>query len=310
MVQMSRKLTIFEGPDGGGKSTAAKAFADLTGAVYVHFPALLRVGRGLPRMYVEAMLPALLGYQDVVFDRCWLSEVPYGEVHREGWDRIGDSSRRMLERLAMRCGAVVVKCLPAWETVRDNYTSRKAIELLDSTSQLRSVYDIYRNQSTDLPEVRYDYTTGLGVEALWDEIEPLRFDRHPVDLKSAGNLNARVVLVGEAFGERKSVDPFYQWPFASFSGEGCSQWLTDQLRTFGPGEDELFWINADQDLSLLRGFTGGLIVALGDIADGVLSDVGVNHVKVPHPQRWKRFNHGRRYSLIDALIEFYNGSRQ
>jgi polyphosphate kinase 2 (PPK2 family) len=111
----SKVLTIFEGPDGSGKTTAAREYAEQTGARYVHFPALPRVKHGLGRMYVEAMLPALLGYHDVVFDRCWLSETPYGEAFREGQDRLTQADRRMLERLALRCGAVVVKCLPEWD---------------------------------------------------------------------------------------------------------------------------------------------------------------------------------------------------
>src|SRR5882757_4772670 len=101
-------LTIFEGPDGSGKTTAAKAFAAEMGARYVHLPQFKRVTTGLPRMYLEAMLPALLGYQDVVMDRCWLSEVPYGRVFRDGADRVGEISRHMLERVALRAGALVV----------------------------------------------------------------------------------------------------------------------------------------------------------------------------------------------------------
>ena len=67
-MRQCRRLTIFEGPDGSGKSTAAQAYAEATKAKYVHFPALPQVDKSLGRIYVEAMLPALLGYQDVVFD--------------------------------------------------------------------------------------------------------------------------------------------------------------------------------------------------------------------------------------------------
>lgn len=299
MDEVSCELTIFEGVDGAGKTTAAQAYANLTGARYVHFPSLPRVGRSLARMYVEAMLPALLGYQDVVFDRSWLSELPYGVAFREGYDRLDMSSRRMLERLAMRCGAVVVHCRPEWEVVGQNYHTRKRAEMLENTRQLKLVYDLYGEQQFDLPEVRYDYATRPVIHLL-SEVDNIRFDSHPLDLASAGNWNAPYVLVGESFAERKSTDAFYQWPFASFSGEGCSQWLTEQLEYAGVDESEILWINADQDLARVADL-GEHFIALGDRAAEELQAVGIRPRVVPHPQYWKRFRPSRRYPLIDVF---------
>lgn len=304
MDQVSCRLTIFEGPDGGGKSTAARGFAEATGARYVHFASLPRVGKNLGRVYVEAMLPALLGYQDVVFDRCWLSEMPYGIAFREGKDRLTAASRRMLERLAMRCGAVVVRCQPSWETVKANYLSRKHIEMLDNDGQLKTVYDLYAEQATDLPELVYDYTKEdlLTIPKLVNDVERRRFVRHPLDAASAGNWEAKVVLVGEAFAERKDCDAFYQWPFGSFSGEGCSQWLTDQLDLIEVGEDDLLWVNADQDLSMLYDLSPDQkIIALGDAAYSQLYRLKITASTVSHPQAWKRFNNKQRYPLLDLI---------
>ena len=266
---ISASLTIFEGPDGSGKSTAAKAYAELTGAKYVHFPALPRVSRGLARMYVEAMLPALLGYQSVVFDRCWLSELPYGVAFREGYDRMTRADRRMLERLSMRCGGVVVKCLPPFDDVKRTYLSRKHMEMLDNDQQLKTVYDLYVKQNTDLPVYDYDYTMNpAGIKP--DDLTGLRMILHPTGMASAGNLSPRsIVLVGDSFAERKDNDPFYQWPFASFSNEGCSRWLTDQLDIIDVRENELFWINADQDLSTLNSFLRQLVLVIHNTTNGL-----------------------------------------
>lgn len=303
MEQVSSRLTIFEGPDGGGKSTAVRTFAEATGARYVHFASLPRVGKNLGRVYVEAMLPALLGYQDVVFDRCWLSEMPYGVAFREGRDRLTQASRRMLERLAMRCGAVVVRCQPSWETVKANYLSRKHIEMLDNDEQLKTVYDLYADQATDLPELVYDYTKEdlLTIPKLVNDVEKKRFVRHPLGAASAGNWEGRIVLVGESFAERKDNDAFYQWPFASFSGEGCSQWLTDQLDLIEVGEDDILWVNADQDLSLLYDLNPERIIALGDAAYSQLYRLKITAATVPHPQAHKRFNNKQRYPLLDLI---------
>lgn len=293
------KLTIFEGPDGSGKSTAAQAYAEATGAKYVHFSALPRVNRNLGRMYVEAMLPALLGYQDVVFDRCWLSEMPYGVAFREGRDRLTGASRRMLERLAMRCGAVVVRCQPTWETVKKTYLSRKHLEMLDNDGQLKTVYDLYAEQGTDLPELVYDYTKEPVLRQLL--VDGARMQPHPLGLASAGNWAGRVVLIGEAFAEHKDNDAWYQWPFASFSGEGCSQWLAEKLDLIEVGEDQILWLNSDQDLSMLYDLKPERIVALGNQAYDQLYRLKITAATVPHPQAWKRFNHGQRYPLLDLI---------
>lgn len=304
MAQVSCRLTIFEGPDGGGKSTAAQAFAKATGARYVHFSALPRVGKSLGRVYVEAMLPALLGYQDVVFDRCWLSEMPYGVAFREGRDRLTDASRRMLERLAMRCGAVVVRCQPEWETVKANYLSRKHIEMLDNEHQLKTVYDLYSQQLTDLPEVVYDYTRDddlFQIPKMVTTIEDKRFPRHLLSAASAGNWEGEFVIIGQSFAERKDVDPFYQWPFASFSGEGCSRWLTDQLDSIEVGEDQILWLNADQDLSMLYDLDATRIIALGNEAYEQLYRLKIQAQVVPHPQSWRRFNAKQPYPLLNII---------
>lgn len=294
----SRKLTIFEGPDGSGKSTAAREYAEQSGAKYVHFPALPRVNRNLARMYVEAMLPAVLGYQDVVFDRSWLSEMPYGLAFREGFDRMTYATRRMLERLAMRCGAVVIMCDPGWKVVRDNFMARKHLEMLDNDTQLKTVYDLYAKQQTSLPIIKHSYLNQHGGALPEILIESERPICHPLDMATAGNWQGKYVLIGESFAERKELDAWYQWPFASFSNEGCSQWLTAHLPV---GEDKLLWVNADQDLSFLYDLKPKQIIALGSAAYGQLYKLKVTATQVPHPQHHKRFGSNKPYALIELL---------
>lgn len=297
-----KQLVIFDGPDGAGKTTAAKALAELLGARYVHFSAMPRVGDGLARMYVEAMLPALLGYQPVVFDRSWLSEVPYGVAYRGGRDRLGAASRRMLERLALRCGGVVLLADPGWVAVVANYTSRKALEMLENEQQLRQVYDLFHDSKTSLPVVDFNYRRDT-IERTARRIFQATTGCHNLEVRSAGSWNALhdgAVLVGEGFGERKDHDAFYQWPFASFSGTGCSQWLANQLEEAGIDERDLFWINADQDLSFLK--HAKHLVALGGKAAEALTAVGLkDYATFDHPQHWKRFNSKHDYLLINYL---------
>lgn len=310
-TRCSSKLIIFEGPDGAGKTTLAKQVAHVIGAKYVHFNALPRVTTGLARMYVEAMLPALLGYQHVVFDRSWLSEAPYGNAFRDGADRLGDISRSMLERIAMRCETTLVLSRPKWETCRANYLIRKQrdprAEYLENEQQLRAVYDSYSylNTGSALPTVMYDYEQGLPLSAIVGAITSMSTRAHDLAVSSAGFLRAPFVLVGDEFAERKNQDPWYQAPFVSFTDFGCSGWLTSQLIHAGVRESQLLWVNADQPLEWLKsakeGVSPKLIFALGDNASAALSQASVEHIKAPHPQYWKRFKASSSYPLIDYL---------
>ena len=242
----AKKIYIFEGIDGSGKTTAAKAFATMINARYVHFSAMPKVENGLARMYVEAMLPALLGYQSVVFDRSWLSEGPYGSVFRNGSDRIGVAQRRILERIAMRCGAVVIYCDPGFENVKRSFVERRKFELLNSTVQLEYVYGLYSVLITDLPSVNFDYTV--------DSIRNLQipdYRSHNLLYSTVGNIDATYLIVGDGSTTHKDDQPFYQLPFTSLCKHDNNVWLTEQLAQSGISEIELMWTDIDVSLSHL-----------------------------------------------------------
>lgn len=305
MTKYSGGLTIFEGPDGSGKTTAAKWFAQTTGAKYVHFGPLPHVS-DLGRVYVEAMLPALLGYQSVVFDRSWLSEEPYGEAFRGGANRLGPASCRMLDRLALRCGGVLVRCDPGWEAIKSSFMARRQVEMLDNEDQLHQVWKLYRSAESHLPQVSWDYQGSKSFNRLLFDLEALRTPLHPLSLSSAGNWAAPILLVGENFGPMKNQDAFYQWPFASFSHQSCSQWLANHLNDAGIGEELLLWVNADQDLPRVT-HLGSLdaIITLGSKAHEAVKNLNPRSrlVAVAHPQAVKRFGCRRQYGLTEVIKE-------
>lgn len=318
----SKRLTIFEGPDGGGKTTTARKYAELTGARYVHFGPMKNVKEGLARMYVEAMIPALLGYQDVVFDRCWMSEGPYGRAFRNGADRIGRVYERMLERVALRCGAVVVRCLPEWAIIRENFIQRKQDEYLETEEQLLHVYDSYTWMTSALPIIDFDYIKQRGTFFDPHLIDNYRAIIHSLDVQSAGFFGATNIIVGEAFAEVKNQEPFLQYPFVSFSGNGCSAWLTGQLEKMGVPEHDLLFVNADQHrldefleraIEVVNEIPNGpkaRVIALGNAAESRLNAVFDNSwmkdtwffTKVPHPQSWLRFNSKQPYEPLQKAL--------
>lgn len=290
----SCELTIFEGPDGGGKSTAAKDYATATGAKYVHFRSLPNVtGRALARMYLEAMLPALHGYQPVVFDRCWLSEAPYGSVFRPHQPfRVDVAMMRMLERVAMRCGTRMVYCLPDIDVCLESFRSRRGEEMLEREEQLVAVYAYYRKQwesgQCALPTILFNYTKD-DLERTLDDVD-YATENHLLSLPTVGNMLADVCLVGESFAERRDTDNWQQYPFVSFGRQGCSHWLAEYLQFNNISEVDLCWANADFDLRLLDESIGAQhYIALGASAAKALDEAGLSYSLVSHPQYQKRF---------------------
>jgi thymidylate kinase len=156
---------IFEGPDGGGKSTAAKAFAEKTGATYVHHGPYTGE-KYIVHHYLSSMVPALSDACDVVLDRCWISEPIYGAVHRGGENRVAETARRFLEYTAATlCDVKVLIYLPPYDVCLANFNRRRGQEYLDSTRKLREVWDTYSAvmwRSTGLPMQYIDYTKELA----------------------------------------------------------------------------------------------------------------------------------------------------
>lgn len=311
----SKTLTIFEGVDGSGKSTAAKAYAAQIGARYVHCGPFLGIGDAqLARFYAELMMPAVLGYEHVVMDRSWVSEAIYGTVHRNH-DRVAIGAR-LLDRLAWRCGGVLVACHPPYEVALRNWAARKGEEYLQQEQSLRRVYAGYQAgldlvPLSSLNTVIYDYQQWNADLDLSSNIARVRGLCHPLDQATAGNLKSRVLVVGEKFSDLTNADPTYQWPFGSFSGGGCSRWLASRLEEADVGEDRLLWANADMDLGLIiqrwddvRVGSGRYLVALGDQASAALYAAGERDFHTfQHPQFHKRFRTREAYPLTTLLKE-------
>lgn len=314
---MSR-ITIFEGNDGSGKSTLARQYAELTNACYRHHDPCPRVtGNHLLKVYVEMMLPALLGYQDVVMDRAWLSEQVYGSIIRRK-DRVSCVGARLLERLALRCEVAMVLCAPPFEVCQQVYRSRRAGEDLYGEDLLRLVDWGYTQRwqegsLTDLPLITH--AVHGHEETLWRELAAIHGhqEAHPVAWRTGGNLLASVALVGDDFDPLRNEDLELRAPFGSLGAAGCSRWLVEKLSERGIKESDLFWVNSsDSSFEEIaeEWLPGKTVYALGTTASKRLSATGISHVHVDHPQHAKRFRHRQVYELPRLIREVLDETKE
>lgn len=281
-------VTIFEGVDCSGKTTAAKQFAEFHNADYVHFSAMLNYQTDLPRVYIEAMMPALLGYKNVVLDRSWLSERPYADVFRGGKSRLTTLDVTMLELVAAKCQASVIYCDPPYFEMENTFKKRlkDGDEMLESVAQHKAVYDAYDiYRSTSLPVVAFDYTT----ESINKIYLPRPF-KSTIGKMISGSLskNGGLVVVGDFKITQGDSDPFMQFPCVNFTSplDGLKvppqlQLLYDLKVGHGVNVNTVAWVDINEDLSELYNVMPCSVVAIGPEAQAKLYDLRIVAWTVP-----------------------------
>lgn len=300
-------IIILEGPDGAGKSLLAHTLGirlEKMGLMTVSSHHTSYPGLKDPSLRYLASLRRDWQHKPnrvVILDRSWLSEPIYGQVLRGGVDRVGLASRRMLERVALKSGAVVVRCYPPYEVCQRNWAQRQADELIQEPAYLKQVYDLYENMITNLPVLTYDYTGPRGQIDHIDEAV-IRMRNQVVPMDGIGYWHPTSTLL---VGDRVSRYGWPDLPFVSFKRSGCSAWLAERLESWGFPEWRLYWLNAHQQHPEILGWSTApkKVVALGEKASRWLERAGVEHQVAMHPQAHKRFHFAEEYkSLREALL--------
>lgn len=103
-------IYILEGPDGSGKSTLANQLARQANAEIVHM-SYPKTDEEKESMFVEYE-KVLSKPKNMIFDRCWYSEMAYGPVMRDG-SYITWPQMYCLERMVARTGGMIIHCTDA-----------------------------------------------------------------------------------------------------------------------------------------------------------------------------------------------------
>jgi thymidylate kinase len=262
-------LVIFEGVDGAGKTTVARRYAEATDSHYVAFKEYPQLGAGYNRMYLEAMLPAIMGLTDIVFDRSWLSEWPYADVYRNGQRRLTINAQRVLERAALACGACVVLCDPGPEAIEESYKRRQDSEMLKSIDQVRRVYNAYSGLSTALPVVYYDYTAYPEAEGdihLRSSIMKASSPAMPFMDTATGSMRA-VLIVAAAYQHPVAECNLHTpLPFSDFNEAGQLGRVAALLGESHVGEHKTMWVDtlSDNAATIFENYPKSYVLALDE----------------------------------------------
>lgn len=149
-------IIILEGPDGSGKSTLAEQLSKQTGFPVIH-RAQPRTEEDKQKMMQE-YIQLIRASKNVIFDRCWYSEMVYGPVMRD--DHVVSYPQMYeLERMLVKRGALLIYCKDKPEVLWQRATRRGEdyVTGYDKFVAICEAYDELMNVPHLIPVVKYDY---------------------------------------------------------------------------------------------------------------------------------------------------------
>lgn len=156
-------LVILEGPDGSGKSTLASTLKAQYNAEVVHHHAYKGYNsEELMKTFLESLLPVLCSERNnLILDRCWVSEEIYAEEYRNEKPRITEWQSDRLNLITRLCKSVLVLCVPPYDIAFRNWSDPTRDELVKDHKDYEAVYHRYKNSQfyrPGIPTFTYDYT--------------------------------------------------------------------------------------------------------------------------------------------------------
>ena len=149
-------IIIIEGPDGSGKSTLAEKISKQSGYPVVHrsAPKSEEEKAQMMQMYRQAIKES----KDIIFDRCWYSEMVYGPVMRDA-SVISSEEMYKLELELCEVGALIIYCTGPMRTLW-NRCQKRGEEYITSYETFKDLYHRYEKIMKAphlIPVVTYAY---------------------------------------------------------------------------------------------------------------------------------------------------------
>lgn len=124
-------VIIIEGADGSGKTTLANQLSEQTGYKIIH-RTRPKTEEDKALMMVE-YLQIIESGENVIFDRCWYSEMVYGPVMRDV-SVISYAQMYDLERQLTEVGAMIIYCTDAKQVLWARCQERGEDYIVDRTT--------------------------------------------------------------------------------------------------------------------------------------------------------------------------------
>lgn len=149
-------IIILEGPDGSGKTTLANQLSRQTGYPIVH--RVKPETEEEKQQMLDEYVKAIRTNKNIIFDRCWYSEMAYGPVMRDK-TYISYPGMYELERRLSRVGALLIYCTGSKTMLWDRCKQRgeEYITAWENFSAICDNFDTIMTVPHLIPVVRYEY---------------------------------------------------------------------------------------------------------------------------------------------------------
>jgi hypothetical protein len=300
-------LILLEGVDGGGKSTLAdrieETFKFLT-EDDPNPPQVVRIHKGKPTPNLDAFQEYELPLERfdlrdlihsardlVIMDRWHAGEIPYGTIYR-GSSRLDQAGLLHVELVLSAVGAVKVLAQPD-EVDLVKFRLKARGEDFLQPEHVDRVWQWYESLKKLYGYVRASDTAPSELIQLARE---RALDSHRTVPQSwpgyVGSQFPRLLLVGDQRNDGPRARHEFVRAFTPCLGGSSAVYLLNTLN-LADIRREVGIVNAHEpgvDLTLIDKIEPRpAVVALGRLASKTLTDAGVEHEAVPHPQWTRRF---------------------
>lgn len=149
-------IIIIEGVDGSGKTMLAEQLQEQTGYKLIHRskPESEEEKQQMLKMYIDLITAG----EDVIFDRCWYSEIVYGQIMRDE-SHISMQQMYDLEVLVAKVGGIIIHCTGKIDTLWQRACLRGEDYITEYSTfvALMDYYEAVFKMHHKIPVVKYEY---------------------------------------------------------------------------------------------------------------------------------------------------------
>jgi len=249
------------------------------------------------------------GLGNIICDRFYIGELVYGPLLR-GKQTMSQLQMTVIERLCRLHAGILIHVNPPYTVIAprleelgdDAITSKQnlqAYKIFQAICPLCKVLHLFEWDGTSIEHATETITTfvkeliidaGIGI-SMCTGIGTI--------------IGPKYVFVGEALNHTTT------WLGHPFDGGPCAEYLQRAMQLSGIDERKVYVCNANtftkQEVVFLISTGETKFIALGNVAYDKLKKLGVNSIKIAHPQYFKRF----KYHLVsDYANDIFKATKE